>query len=105
MKPILVLRSVMIILVTIYPFLQENILSNVILIEMNLSKGGKILNSFDKIHAGQVVFNLETFHHHWQIYHLDFFGKQAGAELGQAQLKLRLDFNEIQFTFGFYLFD
>ena len=31
--------------------------------------------------------------------------KQAGDELGQAQLKLRLDFNEIQFTFGFYLFD
>ena len=31
--------------------------------------------------------------------------KQAGAELGQAQLKLRLDFNQIQFTFGFSLFD
>ena len=32
-------------------------------------------------------------------------GKQAGAELGQAQLKLRLDFNQIQYTFGFSLFD
>ena len=31
--------------------------------------------------------------------------KQAGAELGQAQLKLRLDFNWIQYTFGFSLFD
>ena len=31
--------------------------------------------------------------------------KQAGAELGQAQLKLRLDFNQIQYTLGFSLFD
>ena len=29
--------------------------------------------------------------------------KQAGAELGQAQLKLILDFNQIQYTFGFSL--
>ena len=31
--------------------------------------------------------------------------QQAGAELGQAQLKLRLDLNKIQYTFGFSLFD
>ena len=31
--------------------------------------------------------------------------KQAGAELGQAQLKLRLDINQIQYTFAFSLFD
>ena len=30
-------------------------------------------------------------------------GKQAGAELGQAQLKLILDFNQIQYAFGFSL--
>ena len=31
--------------------------------------------------------------------------KQAGTELGQAQLKLRLDFNQIQYTFAFSSFD
>ena len=31
--------------------------------------------------------------------------KQAGAELGQAQLKLGLDFNQIKYKFGFSLFD
>ena len=31
--------------------------------------------------------------------------EQAWAELGQAQLKLRLDFNQIQYTFGFSIFD
>ena len=31
--------------------------------------------------------------------------KQAGAELGQAQLKLGLDFNQIQYPFGFSKFD
>ena len=31
--------------------------------------------------------------------------KQAWAELGQAQLKMGLDFNQIQYTFGFSLFD
>ena len=31
--------------------------------------------------------------------------KQAGAELGQAQLKLGLDFNQILYTFGLSKFD
>ena len=30
---------------------------------------------------------------------------QAGAELGQAQLKLGLDFNQTQYTFGLSKFD
>ena len=30
--------------------------------------------------------------------------EQAGTELGQAQLKLGLDFNQIQYTFGFSIF-
>ena len=29
---------------------------------------------------------------------MEKFGKQAGAELGQAQLKLGLDFNSINFN-------
>ena len=41
--------------------MQENILSNVVLIETNLSRGGKIWNQSDKTYSGQVVFNLETF--------------------------------------------
>ena len=31
--------------------------------------------------------------------------RQAGAELSQAQLKLRLDFNQIKYTFRLSLFD
>ena len=36
---------------------------------------------------------------------LQGISRQAGAELGQAQLKLRLDFYQIQHTFAFSLFD
>ena len=62
-------------------------------------------NHYGIFHLFSPFFFYSCFGQKGNWYTLPRIRRQAGAELGQAQLKLRLNFNKMQYTFDFSLLD